>query len=394
LLPKLQEMYRTAPDPGLHAAAEWLLRTWKQEAWLKETNEAWATDKEQRSKKLEAIQHDLLASRPPAPRWYVKGQEQTMVVIPGPVEFAMGSPATEEGRQPNESQHKRRIGQTYALAAKSVTVREFRRFLRENKLEKWFEAGGQVAPFMKKYSPDENGPIILVDWYKAAAYCNWLSAQEGIAQDQWCYETNARKLFHEKVSVYVTLSLPHHPLSAAATSSYFLQDRQEQVTALRKNYLRLRGYRLPTEAEMEYACRAGAVTSRYYGETEELLAQYAWYQHNSKDRTWPVGSKKPNDLGLFDMHGNVLNWCQESSQPYSPTREASEDKEDSLNVAPTVSRVMRGCSFLSQASFVRSANHFNLYVPTDRLTYVGFRAARTLPLSSLTALPPTPEGGR
>jgi eukaryotic-like serine/threonine-protein kinase len=77
------------------------------------------------------------------------------------------------------------------------------------------------------------------------------------------------------------------------------------VTKLAEKYLSHTGYRLPTEAEMEYATRAGAVTSRYFGETEELLPRYAWYVTNSQDRTWPVGSKKPNDLGLFDMHGNV-----------------------------------------------------------------------------------------
>jgi eukaryotic-like serine/threonine-protein kinase len=142
--------------------------------------------------------------------------------------------------------------------------------------------------------------------------------------------------------------------------------------------LRLAGYRLPTEAEMEYACRAGAVTSRYYGETEELLAQYGWYWHNSKDRTWPVGSKKPNDLGLFDMHGNVFTWCQESFHPYPSTKDgqASEDKEDSLNVVPTVSRVLRGGSFNVQPSILRSAHRIPNQ-PATRINAFGFRVART-----------------
>ena len=84
---------------------------------------------------------------------------------------------------------------------------------------------------------------------------------------------------------------------------------------------------------MEYATRAGAVTSRYYGETEELLPKYAWYNKNSKGKTWPVGSLKPNDLGLFDVQGNVFTWCQESYKPY-PSVEgdgSAEDKEDGLS---------------------------------------------------------------
>jgi formylglycine-generating enzyme required for sulfatase activity len=226
-----------------------------------------------------------------------------------------------------------------------VTVREFRRFLKENKLEAWFDGGGQAAPLMKRYSPEEHGPIILVDWYKAAAYCNWLSKVEGIPEDQWCYQT----------------------------------DPQGQVTALEAKYLSLQGYRLPTEAEWEYACRAGAVTSRYYGETEELLPRYAWYQKSSGEQSWPVGKKKPNDLGLFDLHGNVYTWCQESYQgdyPASKNGEGIEDKEGTLSITLTVARVLRGGSFGVRASLVRAACR-NPNAPAVRGDSYGFRPART-----------------
>jgi formylglycine-generating enzyme required for sulfatase activity len=379
LLPKLQEMYRTDADPGLHAAAEWLLRTWHQEAWLKQVNEVWAQDKAQREKRLENIQRAVTQDQAKTPpQWYVNGQGQTMVVIPGPVEFRMGSPLAEEGRSSIETQHPRRIRRTFALASKAVTVREFRRFLRANKLEQWFDAGGQAAPLMKKYSPEENGPIILVDWYTAAAYCNWLSQQEGIPEEHWCYETNARQLSQEKVRVGVSLLLPQDPLGRAASTSFFLVDRHPQVTALKQNCLGLRGYRLPLEAEVEYACRAGAVTSRYYGETAELLAQYGWYVQNSKDRSWPVGLKKPNDLGFFDLHGNVWTWCQEGFWDYTTPKggEIIEDKDDYERIIPTIDRVLRGGSFINHAVNVRSA--YRLWnVPTNRFTYVGLRPART-----------------
>ena len=124
------------------------------------------------------------------------------------------------------------------------------------------------------------------------------------------------------------------------------------MTKLKANYLSLTGYRLPTEAEMEYATRAGALTSRYYGETEELLPKYAWYTKNSQEKTWPVGSLKPNDLGLFDMQGNVFTWCQEryESYPQGKGEETEEDKEDILSINTQNSRVLRGGSFLVQAS--------------------------------------------
>jgi hypothetical protein len=96
VLPKLQAIYRTEADPGLHAAAEWLLRKWGQEAWLAQVNEEWAADEGQRAKRIESIQQQIKTSRqasaPGAPQWYVNSQGQTFVVIPGPVEFLMGSP--------------------------------------------------------------------------------------------------------------------------------------------------------------------------------------------------------------------------------------------------------------------------------------------------------------
>src|SRR5262249_40724125 len=110
--------------------------------------------------------------------------------IPGPVEFLMGSPVTEKGRK-LERQHKRWIGRSFALAAKAVTVPEFRRFLKEAGPitgGDWYT--WRASRSDSQASPDEAGAIIGVDWYTAAAYCNWLSMMEGIPEEQWCYETN------------------------------------------------------------------------------------------------------------------------------------------------------------------------------------------------------------
>src|SRR5262249_44174863 len=114
LLPKLQETYRTKADPGLHASVEWLLRTWKEEAWLQQVQKDWARGKEM---PLEAIVRLLVKEKEkPPPQWYINGQGQTMVVIPGPVEFEMGAPESEKDWN-GEIQHKRRIGRTFAIAA-------------------------------------------------------------------------------------------------------------------------------------------------------------------------------------------------------------------------------------------------------------------------------------
>jgi eukaryotic-like serine/threonine-protein kinase len=129
-LQKLQAIYQNDADPGLHAAAEWLLRRRQQEDWLKRVNENWAKQKEERDKRLAGIRELLGRDKEKILlQWYVNGQGQTMVVIPGPVEFVMGSPLTEKGRRRNdEFQHKKRIGRTFALAAAPVTKEQFLRF--------------------------------------------------------------------------------------------------------------------------------------------------------------------------------------------------------------------------------------------------------------------------
>jgi serine/threonine protein kinase/formylglycine-generating enzyme required for sulfatase activity len=328
LLPTLQTIYRSDGDPGLHAAAAWLLRTWKQEAWLEQVNEAWAKDREQRTRRLEGIEQVVKEKEKSPPQWYVNGQGQTMVVIPGPVEFVMGSPITEPNRRNPEVQHRRRIARTFALAATAVTKEQFLRFR------------PAFTHDVRRY-PEPACPIGGVDWYEAASYCNWLSKQEGIPEDQWCYDITG------------------------------------QVMRLKKGYLRLSGYRLPAEAEMEYAIRAGAVTARYFGETDELLPRYEWYDKNSQERTWPVGSKKPNDLGFFDALGNMLTWCQESNKAYPQGKEAAEDREDGLAIASTDGRLLRGGSFLHTAGYARSAFR-DSYAPSLRVDNVGVRPARTV----------------
>jgi serine/threonine protein kinase/formylglycine-generating enzyme required for sulfatase activity len=333
LVTGFQDAYTTSPDPGLHAAVEWLLRTRGEEAWLQRVNDQWANDGVRRAERVTRFR-EALAREPgkTPPTWYVTAEGQTMVVIPGPVVFQMGSPEGEAGRSDAERLHAVRIGRTFCLAAKPVT-------------------GAQFLRFDKNYQPAGNGPAaaglpaVSVTWYQAAAYCNWLSKQERIPETQWCYETDARG----------------------------------EVTRLRANCLSLTGYRLPTEAEVEYATRAGSTCSRYFGEAEDLLQKYAWYAKNSKEHVWPPGLLKPNDLGLFDAHGNVWTWCQEASKEYPNTNKSavSEDGVGDLDVVATQGRVLRGGSYYNQASNSRSAYRDD-DMPAYRINRVSFRPARTL----------------
>ncbi|HKA08201.1 MAG TPA: formylglycine-generating enzyme family protein, partial [Gemmataceae bacterium] len=234
-------------------------------------------------------------------------------------------------------------------------------------------------------------PIIGVTWYEAAEYCNWLSKQEGIPESQWCYLPN-----------------PH--------------GKYAEGMKLAPDYLQRRGYRLPTEAEWEYCCRAGTSTARYYGRSEELLPKYAWSLRNAKEHAWPVGSLKPNDFGLFDMHGNAWSWCSDSYLHYKPggglrsllgerasleltallggaqgwpgvvagisgpmahsevpgkVEKPSEDIVYDPLVMEAPARVLRGGSFLYPSGDLRSANR-NWVRPSYRNYNVGFRVARTL----------------
>ena len=157
-----------------------------------------------------------------------------------------------------------------------------------------------------------------VTWYHAAAYCNWLSRQENLP----------RVLRAQRAGKYA------------------------EGMRIQPDALKLAGYRLPTEAEWEYACRSGAVTSRYYGSSIDLLGRYAWYQANTKDHAWSCGSLLPNDLGLFDMLGNVYEWCQDVVMP---TR--STEAEHLIRVPPylyllddTNPRLLRGGSYLNGPS--------------------------------------------
>ena len=331
LIGKFLDRYRNDPDAGIHGAAEWTLRKWGQQDKLKE------------------VDADLIKIREWGDRrWFMNSQGQTYAVIDGPVEFRMGSPPTETERTPgNEPPRRFTIPRSFAIGTKEVTKEQFQRFL---KLAKITIDRYQVSPsFLNKFSPDPDGPWIGLDWYTAAHYCNWLSEQEGLSRDQWCYLPNESGAYAEGMSIPA-------------------------------NVLDRRGYRLATEAEWEYACRAGAVTSRYYGSSIALLDAYVWYQANSKEHAWGCGSLLPNDLGLFDMLGNEYEWVQDALDRQMWQRQGTFI--DEINIFTYLKeknpRMLRGGTFFGRPADVRSA-YRNGLAPAVRILDYGFRPSRTYP---------------
>jgi len=328
IIPDLKEIYLKEPDPGIHASAEWLLKIWNEEPFIKKTNESWQQDKELYLNRQKEINNFLVKEKEKSlMQWYVNGQGQTMVVIPGPVEFLMGSPVSEVDRTSNERQHQRRIDRSFEISNKAVTFDQFKQFDPKYYLD-------------AKYIRNGDLPIVGIDYYMASKYCNWLSEKEGLPEDQWCFE-----IFNGGKTI-----------------------------AIKKDYLKLKGYRLPTEAEMEYATRARSMSSRYFGDTSELLPKYAWFSKNSNDQPWPVGSLKPNDFGFFDMLGNCYTWCMEEYREYPILSGA--DSLEGKGISNTVNHVLRGGSFSFGASRARSSGR-GYDSPSDRSYNNGFRLART-----------------
>jgi formylglycine-generating enzyme required for sulfatase activity len=333
LVNRLLDLYRSDPDPGIHGATEWLLRQWGYDEQIK------GIDKELGKLPLPTLRVERHASSSHRNdrSWYVNKHGQTMVIVRGPVEFDMGEENPGLTRQYIE-----RIAQSFAIATKEVTVEQFQRFLKENPHIQ-----------VKNYEPSSREltcPIYSVSWSDAAAYCNWLSKQEGLPEDQWCFGPNEKGDYAEGMRL--------------------LLNRGKKT-----------GYRLPTEAEWEYSCRAAAMTGYSFGEAWGLLEKYAWFARNATPRrSHPVGELKPNDLGLFDLHGNVWEWCLDS---LAKDGAGSVDRKASITIINSDALVIRSGGVECEPWFVRSAWRSGSF-PFNRSggpygSHGGFRLARTQP---------------
>ncbi|MEX1028201.1 MAG: SUMF1/EgtB/PvdO family nonheme iron enzyme [Candidatus Paceibacterota bacterium] len=335
----LLDRFEHDPDPGIHGAAEWTLNQWTRDTRLKEIAEQYR-----------ALPERLRATAKPASneqRWYVNQFGQTMIIVSKPSQNRVGSPPNEIGRNKNEQLHDdETIEWQFAISAKEISIRDMQDMANDEDFAREFKsklADDDIAILDQIVSTKENRdfPAREMSWYLAAAYCNWMSKKEGLSNDQWCYAQNDEDKY---------------------ASGMKIKKWQDEP--------KLRGYRLPTEAEWEYVCRAGTNTRWSSGESEALLPHFARY---GAAEPLPLGSLKPNDWGLFDMHGNAFEWCQDVYHQEYATSLVAED----LTVLDNISRVLRGGSFNNYARVVRSA--FRLYSndPFYRLNLIGFRVART-----------------
>jgi formylglycine-generating enzyme required for sulfatase activity len=239
------------------------------------------------------------------------------VLIP-PGEFLMGSPPSEKYRGADELQHRVRITKAFHLGAYEVTQAQYQRVTGSN--PSWFSPGGGGKNELADTADTSGFPVERVSWDDAVAFLQKLSAS---------------------------------PEEKAAGHAY----------------------RLPTEAEWEYAARAGTTTAWSFGDRELVLSNFAWWLASSESKTHWVGSRRPNAFGLSDVHGNVWEWCADW---YCADYYQQSPLADPTGPPDGQHRVLRGGSWGSdRAEYFRCAfrHHFP---PRLRLAYRGFRVARTL----------------
>jgi formylglycine-generating enzyme required for sulfatase activity/serine/threonine protein kinase len=213
--------------------------------------------------------------------------------------------------------HKVVLTQPFYLGTHEVTQKQYESIIGTN--PSWFAKSGPTNDILKK-SPDfdtPNYPVENVSWNDAAEYCAKLSQRE---QMQPCYERSG-----------------------------------EKVSLLAGN-----GYRLPTEAQWEFACRAGTTTRFSCGDDTDQLLRAGWFDANSEGGSHPVGTLSPNALGLYDMHGNVMEWCQDAfEESYFDQFAAKVAIDPAGSLSPASSgRMIRGGAWPRPATVLRAPHRF------------------------------------
>ncbi len=222
--------------------------------------------------------------------------------------FQMGST---EGSSDEEPVHTVRVGDFY-IGKYEVTQAE------------WQEAMGRNPSRFK----GTNRPVERVSWYDAVEYCNKLSQREGLT--------------------------PVYRINGKSVTANWNAD----------------GYRLPAEAEWEYAARGGSSSRGYKYAGSDNVGRAGWYDDNSGDKTHPVGGKSPNELGIYDMSGNVWEWCWDWKGAYSSGSQTNPKGPGSGS-----GRVLRGGSWVDSARYLRSA-YRSSGSPGISHDSIGFRLVR------------------
>lgn len=325
---RVEDWYANDPSSGIHGAAGWLLRTWGQ-------NDAVArVDK-----------HPVPYDRSGHRQWFVEevaGQFLTWIVFT-PGDAMIGSRTEEPGRKNDETQHLVHFTRPYAVCQSEVTVAMWKRFQQEtNRTDGLFE----------EHSSSPDVPVCGPTWYTSILFCRWLSEVSGRAEAEQCYVAADKVPEDQRIQLDDGSTFPR--------SWPFQPERT--------------GFRLLTEAEWERACRAGTQTAFYFGNDEKLLDHYAWWNGNSGRRSHLAGTARPNLRGLYDMHGNIFEWCHDWYGEFT-------DAPDPRGPADGNDRIVRGGGWFNSATISRcSARHHEQ--PSYRVYYSGCRIARTLPPSS------------